>query len=97
MWFQLTRTLSQVGKITTTYDPHPIATALPFPSGFRHELSLISDDNLPELLKSPSVPLLTGWGSYTSVLDGGSVIVHRINVATRRLRHLPGSGVSGPT
>ncbi len=90
-------TLSQVGTITTTYDPHPIPTALPFPSGFRHDLSLISDDNLPELVNSPNGPLLTGWGSYASVLDGGSVFVYRVNVATRRWRHLTGSGVSRPT
>lgn len=93
----MTLTLFQIGTITTSYDPHPIPTALPFPSGFRHDLSLISDDNLPELVNSPNGPLLTGWGSYASVLDGGSVFMYRINVATRRWRHLTGSGVSRPT
>lgn len=97
MWLQLTLTLSQVGTITTTYDPHPIPTTLTFPSGFRHDLSLISDDNLPELVNYPNSPLLTGWGSYASVLDGASVFVYRIKVATRRWRQLTGSGVSRPT
>lgn len=90
-------TLFRIGTITTTYDLHPIPTALPFPSGFRHDLSLITDDNLPELVNSPNGPLLTGWGSYASVQDGGSVFVYRINVATRRWRHLIGSGGSRPT
>lgn len=90
-------TLSQVGTITRTYDPHPIPTTLPFPSGFRHDLSLISDDSLPELVNAPSGPLLTGWGSYASVLDEGSVFVYRINMAPGRWRNLTGSGVSRST
>lgn len=89
--------LSQVGIISTTYDPHPMPTALLFPSGFRHDLSLTSDDNLPELVNYPNSPLLTGWGLYASVLDGESVFVSRINMATRRWRQLTSSGVSGPT
>ncbi|MCJ1349457.1 hypothetical protein MMC31_007697 [Peltigera leucophlebia] len=65
--------------------------------GFRHDLSLISDDSLPELVNAPSGPLLTGWGSYASVLDWGSVFVYRINMAPGRWRNLTGSGVSRST
>jgi hypothetical protein len=90
-----------------TYDPHPLPTLLPFPSGFTHDLSLlpfpsgftydlspITDENLPTLTNSPNTPSIVGWGSYKAVLDGGPVFMTRLNVTTGRWRQSAGQGVS---
>jgi hypothetical protein len=76
-----------------TYDPHP-APWLPFPCGFKHDLSLITDERLPAITHPPDTPLITGWGSYAAVLDGGPIFVCRFNVITGVWSSMEGRGMA---
>jgi hypothetical protein len=76
-----------------TYDPLGSGN-LRYPNGFTHDLSLITDDNLPELSSSPGLPAIDGWGEYSDVLDGGAVFVTRIKMCTGAWRQLEGTGLS---
>lgn len=77
----LAGTLRWVGIITTTYDANPIPRYLPFPTGFRHDLSLITDHHLPRIINSLRTPRIIGWGEYSAVLDGEPVYICRFNAA----------------
>lgn len=63
----LAGTSRRVGTITATYDANPIPRYLPFPTGFRHDLSLITDHHLPRIINSPRTPRIIGWGEYSAV------------------------------
>ena len=67
-----------------TYDEHPIPINLPFPAGFKRDLSLITGSNLPGLTNLPNRPSIRGWGSHAAVLDGGPLFVSCLNVITER-------------
>ncbi|KAK2812920.1 hypothetical protein FQN50_000941 [Emmonsiellopsis sp. PD_5] len=77
----LVRSNQFVGTITETYDP-PISRWTPFPYGFRHDLSLVTGENLPDLTTPPFSPKISGWGSYSDALDGRPIFVTGFNVTT---------------
>lgn len=67
---------------------------MPFPSGFTHDLSLITDENLSSLTSPPKTPTIAGWGSYAAVLDGHPLFVSCLNVISGRWRNAEGRGTS---
>ncbi|KAI9793349.1 MAG: hypothetical protein M1816_000241 [Peltula sp. TS41687] len=83
----------EVGTITRTYDPHP-SECIPFPYGFKHDLSLITGPNLPQVTNPPGMPMIVGWGSYAAALDGGPLCVCRLNVITGKWRHIECRGMA---
>ncbi len=83
-----------IGNITTTYVRHSISSSLPFPSGFTHDLSLITDGNLPSLTNPPKTPSVSGWGFYAAASDEDPLFVSRLNVISGRWRSAEGRGVS---
>ncbi|KGO74630.1 hypothetical protein PITC_002750 [Penicillium italicum] len=67
----------RIGVISHTFDdPSPV---LPYPAGYRHDLSLIMDDNLPQLVSPPGYPVVSEWASYSSALSGSDVYAARMN------------------
>ncbi|PBK62731.1 hypothetical protein ARMSODRAFT_602253 [Armillaria solidipes] len=49
----------KIGKITKCYDSPSLAFVYPF--GYRHDLSLITDDALPAPTLPPGLPIITGF------------------------------------
>lgn len=84
----------QIGTITKSYDPI-ISSQMPFPSGFLHDLSLITDSELPQFVSPPGIPQITGWAEYSAVLDDGPILVCRMNLLTGVRRNLEGQKMSG--
>ncbi|KAL4819957.1 hypothetical protein BDW67DRAFT_173223 [Aspergillus spinulosporus] len=76
----LIRTNTKVGTITQCFDnPSPI---LPFPAGYRHDLSLIEGETLPEMVSPPGYLRVIEVGEVTpavadSVLLGSEYIWDR--------------------
>ncbi|KAL4916316.1 hypothetical protein BDW62DRAFT_218808 [Aspergillus aurantiobrunneus] len=88
MFDKVKKSLAQylpLGKITRTYD-QPSNTA-PYLAGYTHDLSLITDDALPDVSNPPGYPLVTGWADYSAALDGQDVYVvcHQTNVGRWRV------------
>lgn len=90
----LAGTSRRVGTITATYDANPIPRYLPLPTGFRHDLSLITDHHLPCIINSSRTPRIIGWGEYSAVLDGEPVYICRFNAAPSAWSPRSGQGVS---
>ena len=90
----LAGTSRRVGTITATYDANPIPRYLPFPTGFRHDLFLITDHHLPRIINSSRTPRIIGWGEYSAVLDGELVYICRFNAALSAWSPRSGQGVS---
>lgn len=90
----LAGTSRRVGSITATYDAQPIPRFLPFLTGFRHDLSLITDHHLPRIINPPGTPRIIGWGEYSAVLDGEPVYICRFNAAASAWTLRSGQGVS---
>ncbi|KAI9929864.1 hypothetical protein ASPWEDRAFT_23597 [Aspergillus wentii DTO 134E9] len=86
----------RIGKITVTYDS-PASHVISFPYGFAHDLSLVTDDRLPKMIRRSDVPPITEWGSYNEALDGGPVFVTGFYVATGNPKQLQGNGISRGT
>ncbi|KAF9064348.1 hypothetical protein BDP27DRAFT_1367258 [Rhodocollybia butyracea] len=61
------RKRGDIGKITATYD-FPSSTQ-PYPSGYTHDLSFITGENLPQMVALPGLPRLTGFIPYESVFE----------------------------
>ncbi|KAL4809843.1 hypothetical protein BDV18DRAFT_156224 [Aspergillus unguis] len=62
----------RLGTITRTFDrPHRMK---PYPRGYVHDLSLITDAALPDV-SSSEYPTVTDWGDYRAALDGQDVYV----------------------
>ncbi|KAJ5997397.1 hypothetical protein N7522_009057 [Penicillium canescens] len=79
----------RIGVISYTFDdPSPV---LPFPAGYRHDLSLIMDDNLPQLVSPPGYPAVSGWASYSAALAGSDVYVTRMNTVVGKWLLLEGT------
>ncbi|KAJ5782257.1 hypothetical protein N7457_004031 [Penicillium paradoxum] len=84
----------QIGTISFTYDPIS-ARPLRFPTGFVHDLSLITNSQeLPEVTSPDRTPCVVGWGSYTDLLDGKPVFVTGLNIPTGNTIVRSGSGIS---
>lgn len=92
----LAGTNRKVGKITRTYDPLGDG-ALWFPIGFTHDLSLIMDENLPEITSPPGVAPIAGWAEYSEALGGCPVFVSRLNASCNAWRTLPGTVAEAST
>ncbi|KAJ5666055.1 uncharacterized protein N7477_008503 [Penicillium maclennaniae] len=79
----------RIGVISHTFDdPSPV---LPFPAGYRHDVSLIMDDDLPQLVSPPGYPAVSGWASYSAALAGSDVYVTRMNTVVGRWLLLEGT------
>lgn len=79
----------QIGVISHTFDnPSPV---LPFPAGYRHDLSLIMDDNLPQLVSPPGYPVVLEWASYSTALAMSDVYVTRMNTVVGKWLLLEGT------
>jgi hypothetical protein len=77
----LTEESDRVGTITVTYDePSPI---LRYPTGYRHDLSLVTGSNLPNARSPATVPKITRWADYDEALDGKPAFVMRLDGASR--------------
>jgi hypothetical protein len=76
----------QVGVISQTFDEP--SSVLPFPAGYRHDLSLITDDNLPHLVSPPGYPVVSGWATYSAALAGSEVYAVRMHTVVGRWRVL---------
>lgn len=83
----------QVGTITFTYDS-PSSTILPFPTGFRHDLSLVTSVSLPNITSPAGLPRIVRWGEYREVLDGSPIFVTSLNLHTGNPNARYGSAVS---
>lgn len=64
---------------------------LPFPAGYKHDLSLVTDDNLPRLISPPGYPTVTEWASYSDALGGSSVYAVRLHTIVGRWQALQGT------
>lgn len=83
--YSLRRTLDlliQIDTISYTFEnPSP---TLPYPAGYRHDLSLTTDDDLPELVSPQGYPVLSEWASYSAALAGSDVYAVRMNTVVGR-------------
>jgi hypothetical protein len=64
-------TKQPIGRVTSSYDKP--SDWLPYPAGYKHDLSLISAEpgqSLPEVRLAPGMPPITGWGDIEEVLAG---------------------------
>jgi len=76
----LFRSNKKIGYIGRTWD-RP-SRWLPYPTGYKHDLSLIysSDDSqLPPMFPRPGNPAIDGWADLGTVLDGAPVFVSYYN------------------
>lgn len=88
--------MTKIGTITVSYDP-PASRwlpSLPYPHGFAHDLSLITDNDLPRVASFPGTPKVIGWGKYSDVLSGNPIFITGMNLFTGRVRQYIGRGVS---
>ncbi|KAJ9485749.1 hypothetical protein VN97_g7602 [Penicillium thymicola] len=73
----LTTEKKRIGTISYTFDnPNPVFS---YPAGYRHDLSLITDNNLPTLVSPPGYPVVSEWASYSAALAGSDVYVVRMD------------------
>ncbi|KAM5467843.1 hypothetical protein MferCBS49748_003823 [Microsporum ferrugineum] len=79
----------KIGTITTMYDEP--STIYPYPAGYRHDLSLFTDSNLPEITSPPGVGIITGWANYVDALDGQPVFTTRFDVGRNRREQQTGT------
>ncbi|KAL4914813.1 hypothetical protein BDW62DRAFT_135821 [Aspergillus aurantiobrunneus] len=88
----LYKTNTKVGTITHCFDnPSPI---LPFPVGYRHDLSLIEGEALPEVVSPPGYPMISAWAQYAKVLAGAPLYAVALNAQTQRWRVVEGAKVT---
>jgi hypothetical protein len=62
-----------IGKIRYTYDWPSLI--LPFPAGYRCDLSLICGDSLPNIRRLEGQPAIVGWADMAKVLAGTPIFV----------------------
>lgn len=87
--------LLQVGTITTTYDPLPRnERQIPYPYEFEHDLSLITNDRLPQMTNPEGSPTIAGWGPHEEALAGNAVFLYRHNVFTGNFNLFAGKGAT---
>lgn len=84
---------AQVGLITATYDRLG-SHMLPFPTGFQHDISLATSDDLSSLSSPSGAPRIVGWGPHREVLDGHPLFAASLNVHTGDPRIYAGTGIS---
>ncbi|KKK21464.1 hypothetical protein ARAM_003766 [Aspergillus rambellii] len=85
----LTNVKKRIGRITETFDkPSPI---LPYPMGYKHDISLITDKDLPLLVSPPGYPVVLGWADYSAALAGSRVYAVRMHTLVGRWKSLEGT------
>jgi hypothetical protein len=69
----------KIGYIGRTWD-RP-SRWLPYPAGYKHDLSLIYSDEsqLPPMFPRPGIPAIDGWADLGTVLDGAPVFMSSYN------------------
>lgn len=67
------------GDITVTYDEP--STFFACPSGYQHDLSLVTGPHLPAT-SSQDIPMITGWANYEEALDGKPACIVTLNGTT---------------
>lgn len=78
----------KVGTISRSFDQP--SSVLPYPAGYRHDLSLVTDDNLPFVVSPPGYPVISGWATYSEALSGACVYAVRLNAVVGSWRALQG-------
>lgn len=63
---------------------------MPYPAGYRHDLSLITGPELPPILSPSGVGIIRGWADYENALDGQPVFMTRFDVCINRVREEQG-------
>ncbi|KAJ5888328.1 hypothetical protein N7495_008369 [Penicillium taxi] len=87
--FSLTLLFSDwLGIIKYSFDD-PSQT-LPYPAGYQHDLCLITDKDLPEIISPPGYPVISGWATYSAALSGSEVYAARMNPVVKKWVHLEG-------
>ncbi|KAK2771970.1 hypothetical protein FQN53_004829 [Emmonsiellopsis sp. PD_33] len=86
----------KVGTITKTYDSNP-SRYLPYPAGYRHDLSLIMSPEPPRMTQLSNCPSIVGWGSYARVLEGDPIFVYRCNGTAEVSRQPDATGLHRAT
>ncbi|EKV18886.1 C6 zinc finger protein [Penicillium digitatum] len=88
----LFKTKKKVGTITHCFDnPSPI---LPYPVGYRHDLSLIEGEALSEVVSPPGYPVISAWARYENVLAGVPLYAVALNAQTQNWRVVEGTKVT---
>ncbi|PYH97107.1 hypothetical protein BO71DRAFT_427490 [Aspergillus ellipticus CBS 707.79] len=69
-----------IGTITRFYGRW--IAVRPYPAGYTHNLSLITDEALVEMVSPPGYPRVTGWEDYTAALEQKKVytVCHQSNI-----------------
>lgn len=86
----------QIGTITKTFKPVPLATDIPLPGGYLRDLWLLTGEDLPPLAKPLDSPLITGWGSPERLLAGEPCFGAGQNSTTRKAKLATGIGLPAP-
>lgn len=84
-----------IGTITTSFD-NP-SSVLPYPAGYRHDLSLITGPELPDIVSPPGVGVIDDWASYEDALDGCPVFASRFDVRVNNNKLEQGIIATGAT
>ncbi|KAI9375182.1 hypothetical protein BJX61DRAFT_192188 [Aspergillus egyptiacus] len=88
----LCKTNTKVGTITHCFDnPSPI---LPYPAGYRHDLSLIEGETLPDMVSPPGYPIISAWAPYGNVLAGAPLYAVACNAQAHHWRVIAGAKVT---
>jgi hypothetical protein len=64
---------TKIGTIAYTFDAP--SSVLPYPAGYRCDLSLISDPHLPTMHPAPGQPKIVGWADLAEVMNGGRLFM----------------------
>lgn len=64
---------------------------LPFPAGYRHDLSLITGPDMPWLNSPTGIVSVDGWAYYGDALDGQPVFTCLFNAWINKLKILEGN------
>ncbi|EPS31492.1 hypothetical protein PDE_06447 [Penicillium oxalicum 114-2] len=80
VWLTTASSPTRIGTITQAFDTPSLI--FPYPSGYQHDLCLITGDNLPPLSSPPGYPAVTEWAPYSNALAGSNVFVVKMNTLT---------------
>ncbi|RPA88058.1 hypothetical protein BJ508DRAFT_320166 [Ascobolus immersus RN42] len=88
----LGKSVKFLGTVTKTFDSP--SSGIPYPAGYNHALSFITNDNgLPEMVAPPKMPILERrFADPESVLDGSPVftMIHQL-IQGHKFRAMPGT------
>ncbi|KAL3433411.1 hypothetical protein BDV09DRAFT_186676 [Aspergillus tetrazonus] len=88
------KTNTKVGTITHCFDnPSPI---LPFPAGYRYDLSLIEGESLPDMVRPPGYPIISASAPYGKVLASAPLYTVTLDTQTPYWREAEGAKAALP-